>query len=173
MMVCTDHSKGEGMRPFMDKGMPGAWSAVTALASAVRAGAEEQGVSARESELIKVRASQINGCAFCLDLHSREARQAGITPQQLDVLPAWRESDLFSDRDRAVLAVAEATSDFPLSSESSADLSGALSVLGEGAFVAAEWVAVTINAFNRISVLSGHPVRPRDREGNLLRRHAT
>ncbi|WP_238707104.1 carboxymuconolactone decarboxylase family protein [Microbacterium lushaniae] len=140
-----------------------------AFSSVIREGAVQQGVSAQESELIKVRASQLNGCSFCLDLHSREARQAGMPQQKLDVLPAWRESGIFSERERAVLAIAEATTQLPLSEGSGDELSGALAVLGESTFVAAEWVAIAINAFNRISVLSGHPVRPRDSDGKLVR----
>lgn len=58
--------------------------------------------------LIKMRASQINHCAFCLDMHSREARKDGETEQRLYVLPAWRETKLFSDRERAALAWTEA-----------------------------------------------------------------
>ncbi|QEW03164.1 carboxymuconolactone decarboxylase family protein [Microbacterium lushaniae] len=157
------------MRPAVDKVMPEAWKAVVAFSSVIREGAVQQGVSAQESELIKVRASQLNGCSFCLDLHSREARQAGMPQQKLDVLPAWRESGIFSERERAVLAIAEATTQLPLSEGSGDELSGALAVLGESTFVAAEWVAIAINAFNRISVLSGHPVRPRDSDGKLVR----
>ena len=157
------------MRPYMEKVMPEAWKAALAFSAAVREGAESRGLSTQESELIKVRASQINGCAFCLDLHSREARQAGIPQQKLDLLPAWRDSDLFGERDKAVLAVAEATTGVPVAQGAAADLSGALSVLGEPTFVAAEWVAVAINAFNRISILSEHPVRPRDVDGKLVR----
>jgi len=157
------------MRPFVDKIMPEAYKAAAALSSAVREGAEQRGVTTQESELIKLRASQLNGCAFCLDLHSREARQSGITQQKLDLLPAWRETDLFDERERAVLAVAEAATRLPLSEESSADLSGALSVLGEQTFAAVEWIAITINAFNRISILGGHPVRPRDADGQLVK----
>ena len=157
------------MRPFVDKVMAEAWQAAVVFSSVIRESAAQRGVSPQESELIKVRASQINGCAFCLDLHSREARQAGVTQQKLDVLPAWRESSLFDERERAVLAVTEAATELPLSEESAADLSGALFVLGESTFVAAEWVAVAINAFNRISILSQHPVRPRDFEGKLVR----
>ena len=145
------------MRPFLDKVMSDAWQAAL------------RGLSVQESELIKVRASQINGCAFCLDLHSREARQSGVPQQRLDLLPAWREAATFSERERAVLAVTEATTLLPLSEKSVADLSSARSILGEDAFVAAEWVAVMINTFNRISILSGHPVRPRDAAGNLVR----
>ena len=86
------------MLPLMDKVMPEVWQAAVAFSSAVREGATQRGLSAQESELIKVRASQINGCAFCLDLHSREARQSGIPQQTLDLLPAWRETEVFSER---------------------------------------------------------------------------
>jgi AhpD family alkylhydroperoxidase len=157
------------MRPYMDKVMPDAWKAALAFSSAIREAAAQRGLSAQESELIKVRASQINACAFCLDLHGREARQSGIPQQKLDMLPAWRESALFDERERSILAVVEAATELPPTEESRADLSGALSVLGEPTFVAAEWVAVTINAFNRISILSEHPVRPRDVEGAVIR----
>ncbi len=157
------------MRPFLDKVMPEVWQAAAAFSSAVREAAAQQGLSVVESELIKVRASQINGCAFCLDLHSREARRSGIRQQTLDVLPAWRETEVFDERERAVLAVTEATTVLPLTEKSATELSGARSVLGDAAFVAAEWVAVAINTFNRISILSGHPVRPRDAEGTLIR----
>jgi len=58
--------------------------------------------------LVKMRASQINHCAFCLDMHSREARKDGETEQRLYVLPAWRETKLFSDRERAALAWTDA-----------------------------------------------------------------
>lgn len=58
--------------------------------------------------LLKLRASQINGCAYCLDMHSKDARAAGETEQRLYVLPAWREAPFYSDRERAALAWTEA-----------------------------------------------------------------
>ena len=58
-------------------------------------------------ELVKMRASQINGCAFCLDMHSRDARRHGETEQRLYLLNAWRESPLYSARERAALAWTE------------------------------------------------------------------
>lgn len=158
------------MRPYLDKTVPEAWQAATAFSTEVLKAALRRGLTVHEAELVKVRASQMNGCAFCLDLHSREARQAGLPQQKLDLLPAWRETSVFDERERAVLAVAEASTVLPLSEESAADLFGARSVLGDETFVAAEWVAVTINAFNRISILSEHPVRPRDAAGELLGR---
>src|SRR3569832_3793 len=58
-------------------------------------------------ELVKMRASQINGCAYCLDMHSRDARKRGETEQRLYVLPAWRETELFNEREKAALAWTE------------------------------------------------------------------
>ncbi|WP_280399333.1 carboxymuconolactone decarboxylase family protein [Nocardia carnea] len=157
------------MRPSLDRVMPEAWKAADAFAAGIREAATQRGLSVQESEFIKLRVSQLNACAFCIDLHSREARRAGIPQQKLDLLPAWRETALFDDRQRAVLAIAESATRLPLTEESEADLAGARSVLGEEVFVAAEWVAVAINAFNRISILSGHTVRPRDNEGKVIR----
>jgi AhpD family alkylhydroperoxidase len=59
-------------------------------------------------ELVKTRASQINGCAFCLDMHTQDARVAGETEQRLYALPAWRETPFYTERERAALAWAEA-----------------------------------------------------------------
>lgn len=59
-------------------------------------------------ELVKMRASQVNGCAFCLDLHSKDARRAGETEQRLYLLSAWSESSLYSERERAALAWTDA-----------------------------------------------------------------
>jgi AhpD family alkylhydroperoxidase len=58
--------------------------------------------------LVEIRVSQINGCAFCLDMHATEARQAGATQRQLDLVAAWQEADCFDERERAALAWAEA-----------------------------------------------------------------
>src|SRR5574340_617221 len=68
-------------------------------------------------ELVKMRASQINGCAYCLDMHSKDARASGETEQRLYVLPAWREAPFYSERERAALAWTEAVtriSDAPI-----------------------------------------------------------
>ncbi|MFE6996711.1 carboxymuconolactone decarboxylase family protein [Microbacterium sp. NPDC057659] len=157
------------MRPYLDKAAADTWKAVTAMSPVIAATAAAAGVSVAETEFIKVRASQLNGCAFCLDLHSREARAAGITQQKLDLIPAWRESTLFTEREAAMLAIAEAATRMPLTEDAVADLEGARNLLGDEAFAAAEWVAVAINLFNRVSILSEHPVRPRDAEGKVLK----
>ncbi|MGN8027093.1 carboxymuconolactone decarboxylase family protein [Microbacterium sp. 22242] len=157
------------MRPYLDKAAPDVWKAASAYSDVVSKAALEHGLTVAETEFIKMRASQLNGCAFCLDLHARESRSAGITQQKLDLLPAWRESTLYTERERAVLAIAEAATRMPLTEDSRGDLAAARGVLGDHAFAGAEWVAVTINMFNRISILSEHPVRPRDADGHVIR----
>ncbi|GAA2649636.1 carboxymuconolactone decarboxylase family protein [Streptomyces aculeolatus] len=157
------------MRPFLDKVMPEAWQAARSYSAAIRDAALGRGLDPQEIELIKVRSSQLNGCSFCLDLHSREAREAGVAQQKLDLLPAWRDSGVYADRETAALAVAEAATVLPLGEDAQADLEAARDILGEEGFVAAEWVAVSINMFNRISILSRHPVRPRGLDGKVIR----
>ncbi len=69
---------------------------------------EESGIDTKLRELIKVRASQINGCAFCLEMHVREARAAGISDDRLHLLCVWREAPGFSESERAALELTEA-----------------------------------------------------------------
>ena len=83
---------------------PEIMKAVSALNKAV----DECGLEESLLHLIKLRASQINGCSFCVDMHSREARQDGETEQRLYLVAAWKESPLFSERERAALAWTEA-----------------------------------------------------------------
>jgi AhpD family alkylhydroperoxidase len=68
---------------------------------------ESTNIEPRLRALVELRSSQINGCAYCVDMHSREARQAGETQQRLDCLTVWRETSFFDDRERAALAWAE------------------------------------------------------------------
>src|SRR4051812_6569484 len=75
--------------------------------SAIRPYIESTNIEPRLRALVELRASQINGCAYCVDMHSREARQAGETQQRLDCLSVWQETTFFDDRERAALAWAE------------------------------------------------------------------
>jgi AhpD family alkylhydroperoxidase len=69
---------------------------------------QDTGLEPKLLELVKMRSSQINGCAFCIDMHSKDARAMGETEQRLYMLPAWREADLYSERERAALLWTEA-----------------------------------------------------------------
>ncbi|MEV6805679.1 carboxymuconolactone decarboxylase family protein [Streptomyces sp. NPDC051132] len=149
-----------GGRVFVDKQSPDAYRALTATAEAVRATAADAGLDRILVELVNIRVSQLNACAYCLGLHTRAALHAGETTQRLGVLPAWRDTELFSPRERAALALAEATTHPADADAQSAAYALARSVLSDDEISAVIWVAITINAFNRVSVLSKHPVRP-------------
>jgi len=85
------------------KAAPQAYRAMAALETYVRNSGLEPGLL----HLVKLRASQINGCAFCIDMHTKEARADGETEQRLYALSAWQETPFFTDRERAALAWAE------------------------------------------------------------------
>jgi AhpD family alkylhydroperoxidase len=112
-------------------------------------------------ELVLMRVSQINGCAFCLDMHSKDARAAGETEQRLYVLPAWRETKLYSERERIALAWAEELTELA----SHEAVSDALYEQASQQFEEAELVdltllVVTINSWNRVNIaartIGGH-----------------
>lgn len=146
-------------RVFVDKQSPSAYRALSATAEAVRAVAAGAGLDRRLVELVNIRVSQLNACAFCLDLHTRAALRAGESTRRLGVLPAWRDTQLFSPRERAALALAEATTHPADAGAQDSAYGLARSVLSDDEISAVVWVAITINAFNRVSVLSKHPVR--------------
>jgi AhpD family alkylhydroperoxidase len=77
-------------------------------ASALQGYVDQSGLDAKLRELIKIRASQINGCAYCLAMHTREARKIGESDERMHLLDAWRETPIFSARERAALAWTEA-----------------------------------------------------------------
>src|SRR5215831_10447323 len=89
----------------VQKAAPGVYRAMAGLESFVH---NSSGLEPSLLELIKLRASQINGCAYCIDMHSKDARAAGETEQRLYGLNAWRESPYYTDRERAALEWAEA-----------------------------------------------------------------
>lgn len=104
-MSGSTNDQPTGQRLSVQDVDPAAHQAVLALEIYVR----NSGLDGTLNELIKIRASQLNGCAFCLDMHHREARAAGEDQRRLDVLSAWREApDLYSDRELAALALTEA-----------------------------------------------------------------
>lgn len=102
-------------------------------------------------DLIKIRASQINGCAFCIDMHTKEARKAGETEQRIYALNAWREAPFFSDDERAILALTE---EITLISNHVKDetYNKALEAFGETYLAQVILAIITINAWNRIGV---------------------
>lgn len=112
-------------------------------------------------ELVKTRASQINGCAFCIHMHTRDARAAGETEERLYLLSAWHESPLYTDRERAALAWTEALtliSEAHVSDELYEEVSASFS---EAEIVRLTMLVAAINAWNRIAISFQfvHPVK--------------
>lgn len=154
----------ERTRILIDKQTPAVFQSYLETAKVVRAAALEAGLDRRLLELVNTRVSQLNGCAYCLDVHVAAALKHGETSQRLAVLPAWRESGLFDEREQAALSIAEAVTDLPPDRELDEDYDLAREVLTDDELSMLIWVALTINAFNRVSILSRHQVRPRPEE---------
>ncbi|MFD9723613.1 carboxymuconolactone decarboxylase family protein [Streptomyces sp. NPDC059072] len=146
-------------RIHLDKQSPAAYRALVKAADTVRTTAAEAGLDRILVELVNLRVSQLNGCAFCLDVHTRAALRAGETSRRLGVLAAWRDTELFTAQERAALALAEATTHPSDALAQERAYAEAREVLDDGEISAVIWVAITINAFNRVSILSKHPVR--------------
>lgn len=152
------------MRIDYRRGYPEVMQAMAGLEQAVHDGPLEPELL----ELVKMRASQINGCAYCLDMHSKDARARGESEQRLYVLNAWREAPFYSDRERAALAWCEALT---LVSETEApddvyeELAGQF---GEDEIVSLTLAIVAINGWNRFAVglrsPVGHYVSPHRQE---------
>jgi AhpD family alkylhydroperoxidase len=108
----------------------------------------------RLRELLRIRASQLNGCAYCLDMHTKDARASGETEQRLYALPAWRESPFFDERERAALAFTEAVTlvaDGHVPDETYDAVAAQFTPDEVGALLS---LIVTINAWNMIAVSS-------------------
>ncbi|HSP16641.1 MAG TPA: carboxymuconolactone decarboxylase family protein [Thermoanaerobaculia bacterium] len=127
---------------------PGGYKAMLALNKFV----ETCGLERSLLELIKTRASQINGCAYCLDMHTRDARAAGETEQRLYVLDAWREAPFYTDRERAALAWTEAVTLLHQTHVPDDVYEETRKHFSETEIVNLTWAIVTINGWNRVAV---------------------
>ncbi len=115
--------------------------------------AEATGLSASLIHLIKIRASQLNGCAFCQHMHANEARKDGELQQRLDVLPAWREvSAVFTPAEQAALRWTEALTLVAQQGVSDADYAAVAAEYSEAQILDLSVLIVTINSWNRIAV---------------------
>jgi AhpD family alkylhydroperoxidase len=103
-------------------------------------------------DLVRVRASQLNGCAYCIDMHAKDARAAGETEQRLYALPAWRETPFFSERERAALALTEDVTLMARDHVPAAAYEVAAEELAPGEIAALLSLIITINAWNAIGV---------------------
>lgn len=131
---------------------PDVSTAMGALHGAAVSAAREAKIEPELLELLRIRASQINGCAFCLDMHTKDARAQGETEQRVYALSAWRETPFFTERERAALALTEAVTLVHDGRVPDAVYAEAAEVFDEEQIAALIWAATVINAYNRIAI---------------------
>lgn len=147
-------------RVNLGKTAPELYKAVLELENLSMQKVKQAGLDNGFSHLLKLRASQINQCAFCVRMHTQDAIKAGESMERIALISAWRESGYFSEKERASLILIEeitliANQHFPDSA-----YQNATKVLSEAEITAIEWVAIVINAWNRIAISSQYAVNP-------------
>lgn len=112
------------------------------------------GLTPTHIDLLKIRASQINGCAFCIDMHTKEARHHGETEQRIYALSAWRETPFFTEEERAILALTEEVTliNHHVAEET---YQQAVTLLGDKYLAQVLMAIISINAWNRIGIATG------------------
>jgi AhpD family alkylhydroperoxidase len=138
------------MTPRIDyaQAFPEAIKAMGMMEAALR----HSGLEKALLELVKLRASQINGCAYCIDMHTKDARAGGETEQRLYGLAAWRESPFYTPRERAALSWTEAITNIQEGHASEAVYEEARKEFGEAELVKLTFAVTQINAWNRIAI---------------------
>jgi AhpD family alkylhydroperoxidase len=142
------------MRLDYAKTFPAAMHAMRGLEKAVH----ESSLEPELLELVKLRASQLNGCAYCLDMHSKDALARGETPQRLHVVAAWREAPFYSERERAALAWCEALTLLPETAAPDDVYAEVEARFSPEEVVALTLAIVAINGWNRFAVGFRSPV---------------
>ena len=147
------------MKPRMNfyKAAPDTIKALVAVEDQIKASGLEQSLI----ELVKTRASQINGCAYCIDMHSKELRADGESEQRLYLLDAWREAPHYSERERAALAWTEALTLVSETHAPNADYDAVRAQFTDSELVNLTTLIGAINAWNRIAIgfRAVHPVK--------------
>lgn len=144
--------------------VPAAYQAMRALADEVEKAAADAGVDRILVELMKIRASQLNSCALCLDMHTTDALKAGEDARRIFVLEAWRETELFTDQERAALELTEAVTCLSQTKGVPEDVyERATAVFTEDQYSAVMWMIMVINSWNRLANPSHTPLATRPR----------
>ena len=127
---------------------PGAYKAMMALEDY----AETTQITPLLKELIKIRASQINKCAYCLDMHTWDAIKLGETERKIYLLPAWKESHIFSDEEKAVLQLTEEVTEISKGGVTEETYKNVINFYGEKVTAQIIMLIVIINSWNRIAI---------------------
>ena len=131
---------------------PGVYKAMATLDRAATRALDDAGIEPRLRELVRIRASQLNGCAYCIDMHTKDARKLGETEQRIYALPAWRETPFFTARERVALAFTESVTQLASTHVPDADYEPVAKEFSPAEAAALVGLLVAINAWNRIGV---------------------
>jgi AhpD family alkylhydroperoxidase len=157
-MTTTEHSATTGSAPQIpvrldfDAHAAGFARALAHLDRAATKELDQAGIEPLMRELVRIRASQLNGCAYCIDMHTKDARTAGEAEQRLYALPAWRETPFFTERERAALAFAEDVTLMAGEHVPATAYNRAAAQFGPGEIAALLSLVIAINAWNAIGV---------------------
>ena len=146
------------MRVNLGKAAPEVYQAVIALDGQIAGRMTAAGFTAGFVHLLRLRASQVNECAFCVRMHARDALASGESPDRLHVLVAWHETQYFNDKERAALALTEAVTRVAEGQVPEAVYAAAAAVLSTEELAAVQWLAVMMNVWNRVAIASRYPV---------------
>lgn len=139
--------------------LPNLLDQLIALNNDIKKASADAGLDPLLLELVKIRASQLNGCAFCLDMHVRDARRLGETEERVYLLSAWRETDRYTEQERAALALTDAITTLSETQDVPDDVyQQATTALTEQQYAVVGWAATVMNAFNRLNVTARTPV---------------
>lgn len=119
---------------------------------------QQSDLTKTHKELIKIRASQINGCAFCIDMHTKDALKNGETPQRIFLLNAWRETDLFTEDEQTILAMTEEVTLIHKKGLTTETYKKAIALFNQNYFSQILIAITTINAWNRIAISTNKPL---------------
>lgn len=147
-------------RVNIGKTAPQLYQGVAELDKLAGAYASASGLATGFTHLLRLRASQINQCAFCVRMHTRDALESGETADRISVLPAWRETRYFTGKERAALALIEAITLVAEGQIDDAVYADAAATLSDDEIAAVQWLGVVINAWNRIAISSRYLVAP-------------
>ena len=140
------------VRLDFERHAPDAYKALAHLDHAVAKELDRVGFDPKLRELVRVRASQLNGCAYCVDMHTKDARKAGETEQRLYALTVWRDTPFFTERERAALAFTEAVTLMNVDHVPDDAYEAVAEHYGEDEIAALMSLIVAINAWNAIGV---------------------
>lgn len=150
----------EHPRILLAKAAPELFKALGELERLVEERSKTAGLTHGFTSLLRLRASQINGCSYCVRLHTRDALREQESSDRIGLVAAWRDCDYFTPKERAALALVEAMTLISVGQVPDALYAEVAAVLSPEEIIAIEWIGIAINTWNRLAISSRTPVHP-------------